>query len=188
MMRTRSVGAAGVKVPSCSYLWVVVFHTHVVPSSAGGTTLALIPPEKVAAPPRSACIRAAAFVRSAVEVPGGLNEAARSSMPIRLGAAAGEPVAVSLTLLTVERRREQYAGHGLQIAAERRGVGQVSLRAGGVAAGRRDECGDDREAPPGATMVCWHAAPPKVRALGRAGLGAGARPSWNVPPSHQMGP
>src|SRR6266851_2028708 len=77
----------------------VVLHTHVVPSNAGGTTLALIPPEKVAAPPRSACIRAAAFVRSALEVPGGLNGAARSSMPIRLGAAAGEPVAVSLTLL-----------------------------------------------------------------------------------------
>src|SRR6267143_3159447 len=99
MMRTRSVGAAGVKVPSCSYLWVVGFHTHVVPSKADGTTLALIPLEKVAAPARSACIRAAAFVRSALEMAGGLNGAARSSMPIRLGAAAGEPVAVSLTLL-----------------------------------------------------------------------------------------
>src|SRR3989442_13811005 len=99
MMRTRSVGAAGVKVPSCSYLWVVVFHTHVVPSSAGGARLALIPPEKVAAPPRSACIRAAAVVRSAVEVPGGLHGGAGSSMPIRLAGAAWEPIAGSLTLL-----------------------------------------------------------------------------------------
>ncbi len=87
------------KAPSCSYLWVVVFHTHVVPSSAGGTTLALIPPETVAAPRRSARIRAAALAWSALEVRGGLNGAARSSMPIRLGTATGEPVAVSLSAL-----------------------------------------------------------------------------------------
>src|SRR5260370_24960274 len=99
MMRTRGVGVCGVRGASCSYLWVVGFHTHVVPSKAGGTTLALIPLEKVAAPARSACIRAAAFVRSALEMAGGLKGAARTSMPIRLGAAAGEPVAVSLTLL-----------------------------------------------------------------------------------------
>ena len=87
------------KAPSCSYFWVVVFHTHVVPSSAGGTTLALIPPENVAAPRRSACIRAAALAWSALEARGGLNGAARSSMPTRLGAATGEPVAVSLSAL-----------------------------------------------------------------------------------------
>src|SRR5260370_29001694 len=99
MMRTRSVGAAGVNVPSCSYLWVVGFHTHVVPSKAGGTTLALIPPEKVAAPARSACIRAAAFVRRALEMAGGLKGAARSSVPRRLRAAAREPRAGAPTLV-----------------------------------------------------------------------------------------
>ncbi len=98
MMRTRSVGAAGVKAPSCSYMWVVVFHTHVVPSSAGGTTLALMPPENVAAPRRSASKRAAAFACSALEERGGLMGAARSSMPTRLGAAAGEPAAPLIAL------------------------------------------------------------------------------------------
>src|SRR5882724_10604225 len=93
MMRTRSVGAAGVKAPSCSYIWVVVFHTHVVPSSAGGTTLALMPPENVAAPRRSASRRAAAFASSALDLRGGVIGAARSSVPTRLGAAVGEPVA-----------------------------------------------------------------------------------------------
>src|SRR2546430_16060244 len=43
MMRTRSGGAAGVKVPSCSYGWAVVFHTPVVPSRGDGATPALIP-------------------------------------------------------------------------------------------------------------------------------------------------
>src|SRR5207248_4142213 len=57
MIRTRSVGAAGVKVPSCSYVWAVVFHTHVVPSRDGGTTLALIPVCRVLAARRSACSR-----------------------------------------------------------------------------------------------------------------------------------
>src|SRR5258708_38234329 len=99
MMRTRSVGAAGVNVPSCSYLWVVGFHTHVVPSKAGGAALALIPLEKVAAPARSACIRAAAFVRRALEMAGGLKGAARTRMPIRRGGAAGEHVRRSLTLV-----------------------------------------------------------------------------------------
>src|SRR2546426_2513585 len=99
MMRTRSVGAAGVKVPSCSYAWVVVFHTHVVPSSGWGTTLALIaPPETVAAPRRSACRRAAEYASSVRDVRGGPIGAARSSAPTRLGAAAGEPVA-ALTAL-----------------------------------------------------------------------------------------
>src|SRR5260370_3849697 len=98
MMRTRSVGAAGVNVPSCSYLWVVGFHTHVVPSKAGGTTLALIPLEKVAAPARSACIRAAAFVRSALEMAGGVKGAARTSIPVRLRAGTGEAGARSTHL------------------------------------------------------------------------------------------
>src|SRR5258707_14035423 len=105
MMRTRSVGAAGVNVPSCSYLWVVGFHTHVVPSKAGGTTLALIPPEKVAAPTRSACIRAAAVVRSALEMAGGLKGAARNSIPIPLGAGAGEPVGDYLHIRTLSNMR-----------------------------------------------------------------------------------
>src|SRR5882724_4120014 len=93
MMRTRSVGAAGVKLPSCSYAWVVVFHTHVVPRSAGGTTLALIPPENVAALRRSARRRAAEYPSSALDVRGGPIGAARSSALNRLGAAAGEPAA-----------------------------------------------------------------------------------------------
>src|SRR5204862_299666 len=48
---------------------------------------------------RSARRRAAAFTSSELAVRGGRIGAARSSAPIRLGAATGEPVVVSLTLL-----------------------------------------------------------------------------------------
>src|SRR5882762_2262037 len=93
MIRTRSVGAAGVKVPSCSYAWVVVFHTHVVPRSAGGTTLALIPRENVAALRRSARRRAAEYPSSALDVRGGPIGVARSSALSRVGAPGQVPVA-----------------------------------------------------------------------------------------------
>src|SRR2546430_17081203 len=54
MIRTRSGGAAGVKVPSCSYAWGVVFHTHAVPGRGAGATLALLPQCRVLAAGRGA--------------------------------------------------------------------------------------------------------------------------------------
>src|SRR5207248_10557240 len=69
-----------------------------VRSEGWGTTLALIPPAKVAALRRSASRRAAVFASSVLDVFGGMIGAARSSAPTRLGAAAGEPVA-ALTAL-----------------------------------------------------------------------------------------
>src|SRR2546430_8673765 len=99
MIRTRSPGADGVALGSSTYTWVVTSHTNVLPRSGAGTTLALIPPENVAALRRSARRRTAAFRSGVLDVRGGMIGAARSSVPIRLGAATGEPVVVSLTLL-----------------------------------------------------------------------------------------
>ncbi|PYO98739.1 MAG: hypothetical protein DMD60_03395 [Gemmatimonadetes bacterium] len=70
-----------------------MFHTHVVPSFVGGMTLALIPPESAVALWRSACTRAAELVLSVLDERGGVMGAAPSSLPTRLGAAAGEPAA-----------------------------------------------------------------------------------------------
>src|SRR6266480_3045381 len=99
MIRTRSLAAAGVALGSSTYAWVVTSHTNVFPRSGAGTTLALIAPENTAALRRSARRRAAAFTSSVLDVRGGVIGAARSSAPMRLGAATGEPVVVSLTLL-----------------------------------------------------------------------------------------
>src|SRR5256885_5549664 len=99
MIRTRSPGAAGVALGSSTYAWVETSRTNVLPNSGAGTTLALIPRENVAGLWRSASRRAAAFTSGELDVRGGRIGAARSSAPIRLGAATGEPVVVSLTLL-----------------------------------------------------------------------------------------
>src|SRR2546430_1465410 len=81
MIRTRSVGAAGVKVPSCSYVWAVVFHTHVVPSRDAGTTLALIPECRVLAAMRSACSRRGASAYGWLDVRGAVIGTAWSKAP-----------------------------------------------------------------------------------------------------------
>src|SRR6266513_3274011 len=99
IIRTPFGSAAGVALGSSTYAWVVTSHTNVLPSSGAGTTLALIAPENTAALRRSARRRAAAFTSSVLDVRGGVIGAARSSAPMRLGAATGEPVDVSLTLL-----------------------------------------------------------------------------------------
>ena len=96
MMRTRSVGAAGVKVPSCSYVWAVVFHTHVVPSRDDGTTLALIPECRVLAARRSACSRRGASAYGWLDVRGAVIGTAWSRAPAGVVTVAGEPVAVPI--------------------------------------------------------------------------------------------
>src|SRR2546421_4059355 len=93
MIRTRSVGAAGVKVPSCSYVWAVVFHTHVVPSRDDGTTLALIPACRVLAARRSACSRRGASAYGWLDVRGAVIGTAWSRAPAGVVTVAGEPVA-----------------------------------------------------------------------------------------------
>src|SRR2546423_14184164 len=93
MIRTRSLGAAGVKVPSCSYVWAVVFHTHVVPSRDGGTTLALIPECRVLAARRSACSRRGASAYGWLDVRGAVIGTAWSRAPAGVVTVAGEPVA-----------------------------------------------------------------------------------------------
>src|SRR3989440_4074334 len=96
MIRTRSVGAAGVKVPSCSYVWAVVFHTHVVPSRDDGTTLALIPECRVLAARRSACSRRGASAYGWLDVRGAVIGTAWSRAPAGVVTVAGEPVAVPI--------------------------------------------------------------------------------------------
>src|SRR5256885_6178479 len=97
MIRTRSVGAAGVKVPSCSYVWAVVFHTHVVPSRDAGTTLALIPECRVLAAMRSACSRRGASAYGWLDVRGAVIGTAWSKAPAGVVTVAGEPGAGPVT-------------------------------------------------------------------------------------------
>src|SRR5256885_1695419 len=104
MIRTRSLGAAGVKVPSCSYVWAVVFHTHVVPSRDGGTTLALIPECRVLAARRSACSRRGASAYGWLDVRGAGIGTAWSRAPAGVVTVAGGPVAGGRAPATRRRR------------------------------------------------------------------------------------
>src|SRR5256884_7082734 len=157
MIRTRSVGAAGVKVPSCSYVWAVVFHAHVVPSRDDGTTLALIPECRVLAARRSACSRRGASAYGWLDVRGAVIGTAWSRAPAGVVTVAGEPVAVPIAPKpwnAVGWDTPQTAwGSGLRCCGLAGwGWGPLLfLQAGGGA-------GDDPRAPPGIT--CSAGPPP----------------------------
>src|SRR2546422_5649451 len=91
MIRMRSDGAAGVYAAFSTYAWVVTSHVNVLPSRAGGTTLALMPLLKVVAMRCSAWSCVPPFRYGAATERGGTIGAARRSPPARVGAPTGEP-------------------------------------------------------------------------------------------------
>src|SRR5256885_13012745 len=95
MMRTPFAGAAGVALESWMYACVVTSHTHVVPSSGAGMTLAMMPGPSTRAAVRSAWRRWGALAYSWLAERRAMG-AVPSRAPGRVATAAGDPGAESI--------------------------------------------------------------------------------------------
>src|SRR2546430_17512765 len=96
MMRPPFAGAAGVAPAFWMYACVVTSHTHVVPSSGAGMTLAMIPGPSTRAAVRSASRRWGALAYSWLAVRSEAMGAVPSRAPGGVATAAGGPAAESV--------------------------------------------------------------------------------------------
>src|SRR5712671_6163480 len=90
MMRTPFAGAAGVALEFWMYAWVVTSHTHVVPSSGAGMTVAMMPGPSVRAAVRSASRRWGALAYTWLAERKAMG-AVPNRAPGRVATAAGDP-------------------------------------------------------------------------------------------------